>query len=264
MINYQPLVNLIKNKGISIHIDMIGLYKLGKSNEERIKVFKKFLENLKNNDIDVFIPTYSYSYTKKEIFDIKNSKSDVGLVTDELRKIDYKKRSIDPLFSYLIYSKKDFLNHKIPKDYTSFGKNSLIEYMYKNDFYLGVIGTEIRMLTEIHYLEYLNKEKFNLDYRYEKDFFGKTMGLNGKIKDTKVTFFCRNIEKYPNLLSNFIDMQEDIKKSGLVKTINLSNKLLIHLISFKDLESFLLKQWKKNRFYTTIDKDERFKKETSS
>ena len=73
---------MLANNFFSFHIDYIGLFKLGKTNDERIGNFEKAIEeHFLDNGSTVLIPTYSYSYTKKETYDMRNSQSDVGSVS---------------------------------------------------------------------------------------------------------------------------------------------------------------------------------------
>ena len=58
---------MLPSKFFSLHIDFIGLFRLGKTNEERIQNFEKTIgEHFLDNDCTVVIPSYSHSYTKKE------------------------------------------------------------------------------------------------------------------------------------------------------------------------------------------------------
>lgn len=252
----NEIIKKIGTTPISIHMDLIGLYKLGKTNKERLENFRNILLLVEQKGGTVLIPVYSMSYTKKELYDIKNSPSDVGQVTDYLRELDYDKRTTDPNFSYLVYSKNDYSNHiDHISDYESFGKSGLIADICKKNGFLGTIGCGVRMLTEIYFVE----NKLGVPYRYNKEFKGTTKSLSGEKRDTSSIYFCRNIDSYPNLVSNFMDLQEDIKKTGLIQEWNIDNKLLIHLLRFDTLEYFIREKIEKNTFYLTIDKELKLK-----
>ena len=87
---------MLANNFFSFHIDYIGLFKLGKTSDERIMNFERLIDkNFIENKSTVLVPTYSYSYTKKETYDMLNSESDVGYVTEELRKRWWKSGFLD-------------------------------------------------------------------------------------------------------------------------------------------------------------------------
>lgn len=247
----QFFIDKIGDKPISIHLDFIGLLRLGKNNKQRLENFREILLRIEEKGGTVLVPTYSMSYTKKEIYDIKYSPSEVGTVTEFLREKDYKKRTSDPLFSYLIYSKKDYSDFFKIKDFDCFGENSLVESLYKDDAFLSTLGCGMRMLTEIYFLE----KKIGNDYRYDKAFEGTTLSLLDEKIDTSGNYFCRNVDKYPNLLSNFITLQNDLTKNDIYEKWNYDDMFFMNVISFKKLEDFILKKIKKNPLYLTIDRD---------
>ncbi|MEA3314779.1 MAG: AAC(3) family N-acetyltransferase [Campylobacterota bacterium] len=247
----QFLLDKFEDKPMSIHLDLIGLLRLGKNNKERLENFREILLSVEDKGGTILIPTYSMSYTKNEFYNIKNSSSEVGIVTEFLKDKDYNKRTYDPLFSYLIYSKKEYNQFYKVNNFNCFGENSLIEMLYNNNGFLSTIGCGMRMLTEIYFLE----NKFGINYRYNKTFKGTTLTTEGEEINTEVTYFCRDIEKYPNLLSNFITLENDLIKNNIVEKWNYDNIFSINSVSFKKIENFILRKIKEDPFYLTIDKN---------
>ena len=66
-----------------------------------IKVLK---ESVGDNG-KVIMPAFSYSFCKKEKFDIETSKSTVGVLTEFFRKQNDVERTIHPIFSSSIWGK---------------------------------------------------------------------------------------------------------------------------------------------------------------
>lgn len=72
-------------------------------------VIKKKSENLLNmfreiiRPSEIYVPTFSYSFTKTNFFDIKTTPSDTGRFSEEIRLIFQKKRyrTFDPVFSFI-------------------------------------------------------------------------------------------------------------------------------------------------------------------
>lgn len=245
----NEIIKIIGATPITIHLDMIGLYKLGKTNDERVNNFRKILLSVESKGGSILIPVYSMSYTRKEQYSIKNSPSVVGFTTQWLLEKDYKRRTSDPIFSYLLYSKdKSLLKHlDIIKQYNSFGENGIIKELYKSNAYLGTIGCGVKMLSEI----YLIENQRGCSYRKNKSFNGQTMLLDDEIINTEAIYFCRYIEKYPKLISEFGKLQNDLLKEKVVHNINIDNKLLIFTIQFEKLNEFILEKTSSDEYYLT-------------
>lgn len=236
---------MLANSFFSFHIDYIGLFKLGKTNDERIRNFEKIIgKHFLENNSTVLIPTYSYSYTKKETYDMLNSQSDVGYVTEELRKRHPNTRTIDPLFSYIVIGNGISEENFSPRDYESFGDNSLISELYENNAMICSIASSwTRTFTELHLIERMLEVK----YRQNKTFHGKTIDSSGNVHETNVTFFCKNYDY--NLRSGHSQLAEDLIKDEVIKTIKIEDRLQIKGVSFKNLYEYVERKVKDDYFY---------------
>jgi len=236
---------MLTNNLFSFHIDYIGLFRLGKTSDERINNFEKIIDkHFLDNGSTVLIPTYSYSYTKKEIYDMRNTSSDVGYVTEALRKNWCYARTIDPLFSYVVFGAGTSEENFSPRDYESFGENSLISELYeKNAMLCSIASSWTRTFTELHLIERMLEVK----YRKNKTFYGETIDFDGTAHKTSVTFFCKNYDY--NLRSGHAQLAEDLIKDEVMKTINIENKLQIKGVFFKDLYEYVEHKIRKDYFY---------------
>jgi len=91
-----------RDRMASIHIDAIGLIRLGQNNQERLVNFDRIVISAVREGANIMVPTFSYTYPKNEVFDILQTPSNVGLATEFLRKRHSCKRTIYPFFSYLL------------------------------------------------------------------------------------------------------------------------------------------------------------------
>ena len=132
------------NKIFSFHLDLLGIFRLGRSNEERIKNFNSLLDqHFIDKGSTVLIPTYSYNYTSGETYDINSSASKVGFVTESMRKLLGTQRTIDPIFSYVTKGDGISRDNFVVKDCECFGDNSLMSELYEKDSMICSIGTPI-------------------------------------------------------------------------------------------------------------------------
>tara|TARA_B100000214_G_C23908274_1_gene599966 strand:- start:300 stop:1052 length:753 start_codon:yes stop_codon:yes gene_type:complete len=137
--------------------------------------FKSFM-NVLGEDGTLIVPTFSYSFFKKEKF-IVNTKSEMGIFSEYVRNLTKSKRSMDPNFSVSVYGKNkeyfcDTILNNTYDDESFFGK-----FHKKNGkiVTLNFLGSTI-----LHYYE----RKLKVPYRFDKKFFGT---VNGK-KEIWVVF----------------------------------------------------------------------------
>jgi aminoglycoside 3-N-acetyltransferase len=233
------------NRIFSLHIDAIGLFRLGKTNEQRLGAFENLLdEHFIKSDSTALIPTYSYSYTRNKTYDMRNSPSDVGFVTEYLRQRSSHKRTIDPLFSYVVLGNGISDDNFHVRNYECFGDHSLISELYNKDAMICSIAAPwTRVFTELHFIE----RRLGMKYRKNKTFFGKTIDQDGHVHETQATFYCKDYDY--GLRSGHTRLAEDLIKDGVMVTFNLSPAVEIRGVFFKDLYQYVEDKVKKDYFY---------------
>ena len=183
---------------------------------------------------NIAIPTYSYSYAQNKLYDIKNTPSNLDDIGEYLRKKNTIKRTSDPNFSYLLFGNNFSNRHFEINHSTSFGNNSFIDDVFKQDGYLGAIGGALEYLTEIHFIE----KKLDVDYRFDKNFKGVTTSHSGKKIDSTTTFFCRDLSS--NYAVSLIQLKHDLLQEKLINEwIIHSYNLRIEVIKFKVVYDFI-------------------------
>ncbi len=170
-----------KGDNVIIHSNIAGLFQFyDKDKDTSCKVLISYLKKHIGKKGEIVIPTYNYEFTKNKSFNVKTSPSEVGYFSNYLIKKNWRKRTLDPVFSHLIFGKiKKFDLQKINCE--AFGKNSLFSYLKKNNFKIICFCCSTDTMTYIHYIEYL----FRVQYRYIKNFNGVIVNER---KKTKVTY----------------------------------------------------------------------------
>ena len=116
--------------------------------------------------------------------------------------------------------------------------------VYNKDGYLGAVGGALEYLTEIHYLE----RKLNVSYRFDKFFKGSSVNTNGKVVNNQLTYFCRDLEADYSV--SFVQLKEDIRLEGLVKTWKLEEyNLKIEVVKIQELYVFIKEKLLNNPKY---------------
>ena len=85
----------------SIHIDMAGLIRLGETSEEMLENFNQLIIRAESMGGNIMIPTFSYTYPKKVPFSLLETPSEVGIVTEYLRKKYFEKSNGQDVFFLL-------------------------------------------------------------------------------------------------------------------------------------------------------------------
>jgi aminoglycoside 3-N-acetyltransferase len=170
--------NLKIKKGdkIIIHSNIGGLAQFYKKNKEDVcKIFISYLKKYIGKRGTIIIPTYNYQFTKNKNFNIQRSLSEVGFFSNYLLKRNWKKRTLDPVFSHIIFGKKDNFDYK-KINTEAFGEKSIFSYLREKNYKIICFCCSSNNITFLHYLENL----FKVPYRYKKIFRGTLIYKNSK------------------------------------------------------------------------------------
>ncbi len=200
----------------------------------------KELIGLKGN---IFVPTYSYSFTKKnKYFNPSSTKADIGYFPNFF--LNQKKivRSIDPMMSIAgIGPETKKILHGISNN--SFGNNCALERLLKvKNLKCCHIGLGYNWIPFMHYLDWKNKVPF----RFDKIFYGYIKKKN-KIKKVKWVYFARHQRK--ETLNNGYKIGKIALQKKLYKYTKIG-KSLIYVINYKKFFNFSVKLTKKNKWLT--------------
>ncbi len=176
-----------KGDKIVIHSNIAGLMQYTNINKENVcKIFLDFLKKYIGEKGVVIIPTFNYQFTKHKSFNVKSSPSEVGFFSDYLLKKNWKKRTLDPVFSHMIFGKLNEYNIK-RINAEAFGEDSIFSILKKKNFKIICFCCSTDRITFIHYIEYLLK----VPYRYIKKFKGYVINLKTK----KIVNYKYNVGK---------------------------------------------------------------------
>ena len=231
-----------------MHIDALGIYKLGKNVKDSIEIFEKIIKkDFIEKNSTVLIPSFTYSYCKNQIFDMLNSQGKVGLVNEAVRSKNKTGRTSDPIFSHVCLGKNINDNFYSVGDIECFGSNSLYNYMFDNNCFISFLAAPFNTMTEIHYIEKI----LDVNYRFDKTFIGNTIDVKGNVHKTKVKYFCRDLTL--NRSTDLSSLEEDLKKEKLIKSYYFKG-LNLKGVFFKDLFEFVEKKIKNDYYYLTRKK----------
>ena len=190
---------------------------------------------------NIIVPSFTHNFTKNKIFDIKNSKSEVGIFSEIFRKNYSKYRTEDPIFS-LCHINNCKNRYKNINFLSAFNKGSIWEYFDKKDITIMNIGLDHLIASQIHYIEYTGK----VPYRSEINKEGYIIDNNNKNYKINYNFYARVLENKLGLDWNKIEKL--LIKEGKLYFIN-NCPLSLKWLKVKEITNVIIPEIKKNPFY---------------
>lgn len=206
---------------IFLHCDAFFLSQLsGETTLEKVDLFFNILDELLGKNGTLILPTFTYSFTKGEEFNLEKTPSSVGLLTEYFRKRKGVNRSKDPNFSIACSGRNTEQFISAPT-HDTFGPDSIFGLLHSQDAHIICLGCSLDRITYTHYVE----EMLNVDYRYFKEFSGQIVE-HGRNKEIKVDYFVRDtsFDTAVNLglLKSVLEKRSLIKKSSIGRASLLS------------------------------------------
>jgi len=190
----------------------------------------------------VIVPTFTYSFTKGEVYDVQNTKSTVGDFTNYFLTLDDCYRNLEPNFSMAGVGKN--IQKIICRNRSlTFGKNSIYEKIEEADVLFLLLG--INWDQGLSYFMHL-EASYGVEYRYNKVFDGETIDYDRRLIKDKATHFVRNIDMNP--IQYRTRLGEYLEDNNIAKTIKFGYGLH-RSIGAKILKEEVFKKLKENKYY---------------
>lgn len=161
----------------------------------------------------VVVPTFSYSFTKNENFDVDNTPGDIGKFSESFRKYPLISRSNHPIFSVAGTGKhsKKFEKSRIDD---CFGEGTAFDILYKLGGKIICLGCDFNRVTFAHYVE----QYFGVPYRHMKNFSGCII-KDGNQNQLTTSYYARKLEINPVLDLNLL--KKELINQGKLLTSNI-------------------------------------------
>ncbi len=240
----KALVSVGVQKG-DILICHLGMSKLGLPKElyegkTKFDVIYSAIREIIGNEGTLFVPTYTYSFCKGEIFDPLETPSQVGYFGEALRKLKGAKRSVDPIFSVAgIGPHAEKLLENLP--HNCFGAGSFLDRLGQVRAKQCNIGVSLHFTSGMHYLEQLAK----VPYRYPKLFSGYVKE-NGKLLKQTWLYAVLVLGKLGNPMYERIETDEQTQHLWFSAKVGLGH---INCIGYQELYVFLSSKLAQDPWY---------------
>ena len=224
--------NINKNDRLIFHSDIRILYK-----DLIKKKFKFTLNDIADHFIEyignkgtLIIPTFNFNFCNGENFSIKNTKSQMGVLSEVFRKKAGKNRSWHPVYSFVIFGNipMDYLNKK---NYSAYGKSSLFHWLTLSDGKIAIVDLpDQNSMTYYHHVE----ELMNASWRYHKDFEGDYINFDNIKEKTAARIFVRKLSD--GIVTDVKNMEKILWKKRLYKSKNNFSQKGCRSIKVQDLK----------------------------
>lgn len=139
----------------------------------------------------LIMPTFNYDFLRGAKWDIRNSPSQMGILTELVRQDPHAKRMFHPIYSVAAIGKlADEIESLESTD--CFGETTIFKKLRDWNAKILVIGLPYsKSFTFLHHVEQLA----NVDYRYLKEFSGTAIDQNGNPHQLNITMFVRDVDQ---------------------------------------------------------------------
>lgn len=239
--NVFKKLGLKKGDNVFSHSNLgfFGRCEGAKSAQDLCETFKKSFLEIIGEEGTLVVPTFTYSFCHKEIFDPQNTISNMGMFSEYIRQLPEAIRSDDGNFSVAALGKNAEYFTENPPEY-SFGKDSFFDKFKKMNGKFVNLNFDSGS-TFIHYVE----RELKVPYRWDKPFDGILI-KNGQEQKRRFYHFVYNPE-IPKHNPNFKKFDKLAKEKMITKEQNLGKGTVL-VLSAVDTYNFIEENLK-------IDKD---------
>ncbi len=226
-----------------VHSDLMAFGSVA-SNTKPKMLLNALLQTLKRSigdDGTLIMPTFTYSFTRNEVFDVQKSPSKVGDLTEFFRRSQGVERSHHPLFSVASWGKHQtqFLDTNANAFDTNRSAFAALRHQKGKILMLGAKFFD--HCTFFHHLEFAA----DVPYRYLKDFGGMVKN-DDDLQATTASYYVRNLEINP-----YIDgsrLKKHLIEQKMFNQIQLGNAT-VELIGAEDLFREGMVKLKENPYF---------------
>lgn len=209
----NDLENILLDLGYNTYNDICvhsSIFRFGTPLLDKNEFLKSITDVLiKLNKDTLLMPTFTYSYCKNEIYNVDESNSTVGLLTNYFRKLPNVQRTLDPLYSFALTGNNV---EKYMNPYEDvFGKDSIYEILLKRKGAIVLLGDIYEGHSYYHYIECMAQ----VPYRFYKTFNGTTVNKTSTYNN-KVLYYVRHLDQQS--IVNIKKLVNFLIDNNLIKT----------------------------------------------
>lgn len=155
--------------------------------EHVLESFKRAL----SDDGTLILPLFNFDFTTKKHFDLRNTPSQMGALSEIGRLSQNSVRTGHPIYSFAVLGRNAELFRNVDNQ-SGYGENSPFAQLKELDGKVAALDLEDQdSMTFYHYVEEMNR----VDYRYFKEFSGTYIDSKGSESMKTYKLFVRDLER---------------------------------------------------------------------
>ncbi|MET1123004.1 AAC(3) family N-acetyltransferase [Priestia megaterium] len=236
---YHAVDQLINDEEIIlIHSSLSKLgYKKSKEYQEGIM---SFLEKLLNENKTILLPSFTFSFTQKRSYNIREDKSETGILSELAIEFLGFKRTFNPMFSFAVKGRKEslFLNSNSQSGY---GKGTAVSKITNEKVAIVMLGADWNSCTTIHAIE----EEMQVPYR-EYVSWEYPVDFGSGFSNRRFELFARS--KDINTIRRFDRIKNELMKNKLLRKSHL-NQLELEAANALDVANIAIKKIEEDSYF---------------
>ncbi|HUI89686.1 MAG TPA: AAC(3) family N-acetyltransferase [Anaerolineales bacterium] len=162
-------------------------------------------------DGTLIMPTFNFDFNKGQPWDVRSTPSQMGILTEFVRKDPRAKRVFHPIYSFAIIGRHAEMLGSL-RYKSSYERGSVFGKLRDLDGKIMVIGLSYtNSMTFFHHIEQME----GVEYRFLKQFTGQVTDWDGTTKIDTFEMFVRDIDK--GVITEVNPMGELMEKAGVIK-----------------------------------------------
>jgi len=232
-VKYIDLVDALKKVGadkcdiLMLHTELS--FGLPNKDIKRKDILQLLIDAIKELNVKTLLfPTFTFSFSNRQEYDVKNSRTSMGALNEFARKMPGALRSIDPQMSFTVIGEDKDIVRDTGKECV--GKNSTFDKIHdKENVNILFFGTKLEQcFTHQHYVEWA----LNVPYRYNMDFTGEIIAADGSRYEDTYSIFVKYRDVIPFTPPEFTD---SLLNEGVLKKETLGDSALY---CFKEKDAY--------------------------
>ena len=187
------------------------------------------------------MPTFNFDFCKGEPWDVRETPSHMGAITNMVRTDPRAKRVFHPIYSFAVIGKyaEEFGNLRYKSAYA---KDSAFGKLRELDGKIMVVGLAYNdSMTFFHHVE----EMEGVDYRYLKSFTGMTTDADGNTVEDTYQMLVRDIDKGVHTMVD--PMGKLMEEAGVIQSRQIG-EADVRLMKANEVYEFTVKEMKRDPF----------------
>jgi aminoglycoside 3-N-acetyltransferase len=181
----------------------------------------------------VLLPIFNFDFTRGVPFNIRTTRSQMGILPEAARVYPGVTRTGHPIYSFAVIGKNAH-QFKGVNNFSGYGSDSPFALLKKLDGRIAVLDlADQNSMTFYHYVEEMN----NVPYRFHKRFTGKYTDEDGITSERIYGLFVRDLEK--GVVSHLDPAGELLWEHGLYKGDRPRINSGLRIISAREMYTFV-------------------------